>query len=172
MVTCWTVTTTVVPVNDDRIVFSTYSSSSLGRLRLDIDECLDSSPCQHKCINLSPGFRCLCKVGYTLAEDQIRCHADGKQVQFVDDTISCFSFLCHRSTFRAIVHWSLRNRGVRWRKINESTYTYCRVLGMCKSDRPCWHCSLRQVLWTAASVEQTYLWSEFVLLGTAFVPTD
>lgn len=40
---------------------------SRGAQCVDIDECYEMMPCQNggKCRNTEPGYRCLCKEGYT-----------------------------------------------------------------------------------------------------------
>ncbi|XP_052691021.1 uncharacterized protein LOC128168863 isoform X6 [Crassostrea angulata] len=39
----------------------------------DIDECKESSTCQHNCTNLQGSFECACATGYTLENDGISC---------------------------------------------------------------------------------------------------
>uniref|UniRef100_A0A8W8N7V2 Fibrillin-1 n=1 Tax=Magallana gigas TaxID=29159 RepID=A0A8W8N7V2_MAGGI len=39
----------------------------------DIDECKESSTCQHNCTNLQGSFECACATGYTLENDRISC---------------------------------------------------------------------------------------------------
>lgn len=42
-------------------------------INTDIDECKESSTCQHNCTNLQGSFECACATGYTLENDGISC---------------------------------------------------------------------------------------------------
>lgn len=61
----------------------------------DIDECLDSSTCDHNCTNKIGSFTCSCGVGYRLGNDGKRCTGKIIFIQFFEamDSLQLASFL-------------------------------------------------------------------------------
>ena len=46
----------------------------------DINECLnEENPCDHQCNNMAGSFKCLCREGFKLSDDQHSCEGPFSQ---------------------------------------------------------------------------------------------
>ena len=57
-------------------------------LCIDIDECSMFSPCQHECANTNGSYRCSCRNGYTLGNDNTTCRGNDYSF-FLSDCFTC-----------------------------------------------------------------------------------